>query len=471
MKMPARWLLLSMALAGGIQAMAEEPLTLWEAMRRAAEANPAVRSRQVEVARQALEQDIARGQHYPKLDLYGGVTHYGYPSFITPIRQAGVFPPMDKDISTLGVTLTLPIYSGGKLAAGETLAAQHREAAAQALRSSGQDLLFNVVATYARALHFNHLGKALGSRLTALEREEKDIGLRIEHGRAARLELIRLQTQLSQARHDDMVIDQGERDALSLLASLMGESRPVSVLADLGATAPVVPESAEEALRRALRQRPDLLELQAMGKAAEAKTDIARGDRLPQLSLVAKAQKAAGTDSMVYNDWQAGLQLSIPLFDGAVRRRRVSQARLEERQVQLMQEDARNRLTTEVQQARGTLSEAQARLATATQGESEAEEVLRIETLRYDSGESTITDLLLAESTRWEAVATRLQAEYDIAVSQARLLRAVGELAPDSFKPVLADEGAAGPSGSAGVGRREAPAIRHVGAPLSGFDF
>lgn len=471
MKMPARWLLLPMTLVGGMQAMAEEPLTLWEAMRRAAEANPAVRSRQVEVARQALEQDIARGQHYPKLDLYGGVTHYGYPSFVTPIRQAGVFPPMDKDISTLGVTFTLPVYSGGKLAAGETLAAQHREAAVQALRSSGQDLLFNVVTTYAKALHFNHLGKALGFRLTALEREERDIGMRIEHGRAARLELIRLQTQLSQARHDDMAIAQGERDALSLLASLMGESHPVSVLADLGATAPVVPESAEEALGLALRQRPDLQELQAMGKAAEAKTDIARGDRLPQLSLVAKAQKAAGSDSTVYNDWQAGLQLSIPLFDGAVRRRRVSQARLEERQVQLMQEDARNRLATEVQQARGALSEAQARLATATQGESEAEEVLRIETLRYDSGESTITDLLLAESARWEAVATRLQAEYDIAVSQARLLRAIGELAPGSFKPVSADGGAAGFSGPAETGRREAPATRHVGAPLSGFEF
>jgi len=471
MKVPARWLLLPMALAGGMQAMAEEPLTLWEAMRRAAEANPAVRSRQVEVARQTLEQDIARGQHYPKLELYGGVTHYGYPSFVTPIRQAGVFPPMDKDISNLGVTITLPVYSGGKLAAGETLAAQHREAALQALRSSGQDLLFNVVASYARALHFKHLGRTLDSRMAALEREERDIGLRIEHGRAARLELIRLQTQLSQARHDGVVIAQGEKDALSLLASLMGESRPVTVLADLGGTAPVLPESAEEALGRALRQRPDLLELQAMGKAAEAKTDIARGDRLPQLNLVARAQKSAGSDSTVYNDWQAGLQLSIPLFDGSVRRRRVAQARLEERQVQLMQEDARNRLATEVQQASGTLSEAQARLAAATQGELEAGEVLRIETLRYDGGESTITDLLLAESARWGAVATRLQAEYDIAVSQARLLRAIGELAPGSFEPVIAGGSKAASSGPAGTGGRDAPATRHAGAPFSGLEF
>lgn len=471
MKVPARWLLLLMALLGGAQAMAEEPLTLWEAMRRAAEANPAVRSRQVEVARQALEQDIARGQHYPKLDLYGGVTHYGYPSLVTPIRQAGVFPPMDKDISNLGVALTLPVYSGGKLVAGEALAAQHREAAAQALRSSGQDLLFNVVVSYARALHFKHLGKALDSRVSALEREEKDINLRIEHGRAARLELIRLQTQLSQARHDGVVIAQGEKDALALLASLMGESRTVTALAEFDGTAPALPETVEAAIVLALQQRPDILELQAMGKAAEAKTDIARGDRLPQLSLVARAQKTAGADSQIYDDWQAGLQLSIPLFDGSVRRRRVAQARLEVRQVQLLQDDARNRLTAEVQQAHGTLSEAHARLATATQGEAEAGEVLRIETLRYDSGESTITDLLLAESARWGAVATRLQAEYDIAVSQARLLRAIGDLAPGCFKPIPVDGTAAEPSAPAGAGPRDGSATRHVGATISGSKF
>lgn len=471
MNLPARCLLLPLALVGGVHAAADEPLTLWEAMRRAAEVNPAVRSQQVEVARQALEQDIARGQHYPRLDLNGGFTHYGYPSLVTPIRQAGVFPPMDKEISTLGVTLTLPVYSGGKLAAGETLAAQHREVAVQALRSSGQDLLFNVVATYARALHFKQLGRSLDSRIGALEREERDIGLRIGQGRAARLELIRLQTQLSQARHDGLVIAQGEKDALSLLASLMGESRPVAVLADLGSTTPALPESAEEAVDRALRQRPDILGLQAMGKAAEAKTDIARGDRLPQLNLVAKAQKSAGGDSAIYNDWQAGLQLSVPLFDGSVRRRRVAKARLEERQVQLMQEDARNHLAADVQQAIGTISETQARLAAAIQGEAEAGEVLRIETLRYDGGESTITDLLLAESSRWGAVASRLQAQYDITVSQARLLRAIGELAPGSFRPAPEDGSRVAPSGSRGAAAQDSAATRRIGPPIPGRGF
>lgn len=438
MKPLSRLLLFTFLFFAGKAALAADPLPLWEAMERAAQSNPAIKSQQVEVSRQTLEQGVARSQHLPKVDLNAAYTRYAYPTFVTPIREAGVFPPMDRDIANLGLALTLPLYSGGKLVAGEALAAHNREASVQALRAGGQDLLFNVAATYTKALHFRQLGKVLDARIRALQQEEKDIGLRIQEGRAARLELIRLQTQLSQARYDKVSVTQGEKDALSLLASLLGESGPAPILSELGATAPVLPVSAEEAKGRALQQRPDILRLDAMGRAAQQKTAIARGDRLPQINLVAKAQESAGGDWKGYDDWQMGVQLSLPVFDGGIRKRRVEQAGLEQRQNALQQEDARNRLASEVEQAFGALTESRARLEAATQGESEASEALRIETLRYHGGENTITDLLGAESALWAAIASRLQAGYDISVSQARLLRAIGELDPDSFRPPAA---------------------------------
>ncbi len=436
---PLSRLLTALFLAASATAGAAEPLSLWDAMERAARTNPALRSQQVELSRQTLEQDIARGQHLPKLDLNAGYTRYAYPSLVTPIREAGVFPPLDRDVSNIGLALSLPLYSGGKLIAGEALAAHNREASAQALRASGQDLLFNVVATYTKALHFGQLGKVLDARIKMLQQEEKNIGLRIEQGRAARLELIRLQTQLSQARYDKVSITQGEKDALSLLASLLGESGLAPTLADPGKTAPTLPASIEEAKNQAVQHRPDMLGLVAAGKAAQEKTTIARGERLPQINLVAKAQESAGSDWDGYDDWQLGVQLSMPLFDGDIRKRRVEQAGLAQRQNTLLQEDARNRIASEIEQAFGALSEAQARLQAAIQGETEAGEALRIETLRYHSGENTITDLLSAESALWSATASRLQAGYDITVSQARLLRMTGGLAADSFKPALPD--------------------------------
>lgn len=430
---PLSHIVFALLLAGASAARAAESLSLEEAMVRAVRANPAILSQQTEVEKQALEQAIARGSRLPRVDLNADYTRYAYPTLVTPIREAGVFPPMDRDVANIALALSLPLYSGGKLVAGEALAAHNREAALQALRASEQDLLFNVAATYTKALHFRELGKVLDARIAALQREEKDVGLRIEQGRAARLDLIRLQTQLSQARYDKVSVTQGESDARILLAALLGETGPVPPPAELGATTPVLPDTPEAALERALARRPDLLQLDAMGLAARQKTAIARGDRLPQVTLTAKAQESAGGDWTGYDDWNVGVRLSVPLFDGDIRKRRVDQAALEQRQVNLQRDDARNRIASEVGQAFGALTESRARLAHATQGETEAREALRIETLRYHNGESTITDLLGAEAALWAATASRLQAGYDITASQARLLRAIGELAPKSF--------------------------------------
>lgn len=454
MKPLSRLLLCTFLLSIGKAALAADSLSLWEAMERATQSNPAIKSQQVEVSKQTLEQDIARGQHLPKVDLNAAYTRYAYPTFVTPIRDSNVFPPMDRDIANIGLAMTLPLYRGGKLVAGEALAAHNREASVQTLRAGGQDLLFNVAATYTKALHFRQLVTALDVRIKALLQEEKDIGLRLREGRVARLELIRLQTQLSQARYDRISVAQGEKDALSLLASLLGESGPVPVLSELSATAPALPVSADEAMRRALQQHPDILRLDAMGRAAQQKTAIARGDRLPQIDLVANAQETAGGDWKGYDDSHIGVQLSLPLFDGAIRKRRVEQAGLDQRQNALQREDARNRLASEVEQAFGALSESRARLEAATQGETEAAEALRIETLRYHSGENTITDLLGAESALWSATASRLQAGYDITVSQARLLRVIGELAADSFRPADVGKKSAVEHSSSGIDPR-----------------
>lgn len=431
-------LLVALLLTPAKTTFAAEQLLLWEAMERAVVSNPAIKSQQVEIASQALEQAIARGQRLPKLDLSAAYTHHAYPTLVTPIREAGVFPPLDRDVANIGVALNWPLYAGGKLVAGEAMAAHNRDATVQALRSSEQDLLFNVVATYTKALHFRQLGKALDVRIKALQQEERDLELRLQQGSAARLELIRVQTQVSQARYDKVAVTQAEQDAVSLLVALLGESGPDPVLSESSVAAPPLPVSAPAALDRALQKRPDLLRLDAMGRAAQQKTAIARGERLPQVNLVARAQESAGSDWEGYDDWQMGVQLSLPLFDGHIRQRRVDQAGLAQRQNALQQDDTRNRIASEVRQAFGALSESRARLEVATRGEREASEALRIETLRYRHGENTITDLLGAESALWAATASRLQAEYDITVSQARLLRATGELAPGSFKPPAA---------------------------------
>ena len=416
-------------------AQGADALSLPQAMTRALATNPAIRSGQVELEKQALEKDIASGQRLPKVDLNAGYTRYAYASLVTPLRQPGVFPPMDRDIVNIGIALSLPLYTGGKLVAGESLAEHNSEAASESLRGAEQDLLFNVTSTFTKALHLRDLHKSATARIKTLEAEETHIAQRLAQGRAAKLELIRLQTQLSQARHDLLVIGQGERDALSLLAVLLGEPSQLPPLADIAPTSVALPVSRDDALAKAMVRHPDLRRARALSMAAADKLNIAAGEQKPQINLMAKAQETAGGDLRGYDDAQIGVQMTLPLFDGSIRKNRLSQARLERRRSELLVEETANKLVSDIEQATGAVAESRARAEVASQGENEAGEALRIEGARYQAGESTITDLLGAETALWSARVNRMQASYDLITSQARVLRAIGELSPDSFKP------------------------------------
>jgi len=440
--------LLAAALAN--PARGADTLTLPGAIERALSSNPVLRSRAVEVEKHELEQAIARGARLPQVDLIAGYTRYRHPTLVTPIRQPGAFPPFDRDIANVGAALALPLYAGGKLVAGESLAAHTHEASREALRAAGQDLIFNVMSTYTKALHLRDLQRAAASRIRTLETEEKNTASRLGEGRASRLELMRLQTQLSQSRHDVLSIAQAENDALSLLAALLGEAGALPPLADPVALNAALPGSQDEAIAAALAQHPELGKAQALGQAAADKLDIARGDLRPQVNLVGRLQQTAGDDLRLYDSSHVGVQMALPLFDGAVRKRRIDQASLEWQQSRLALEDAANQLRSEVRQAYGAVEEARSRRAVSRQAEREAQEALRIETLRYEQGEGSITDLLSAETALWSAVVSRLQAGYDDIVTQARLLRAIGGLSAASVQQASAGSR---PASSQGEGR------------------
>ena len=433
---PHRWLLATALIVGiaAAPAYGADALSLTDAMNRALTANPAFRSREADVKKQEIEKNIARGARLPQLEANASYTRYAYPALVTPIREAGVFPPLDRGVATAGIDLRLPLYAGGRLVAAEALAEHSREAAEHALRSAGQDLLFNVVTTYTKALQFRHLAAALERRIEALSAEDGATRLRLEHGRATRLDLARLQTQLSQARHDLSTVAQGERDTLALLAALLGERTTLPPLSEAGEAAVPMPASEAQALAKA-GQRPEILGREAEDRAAADRIRMTQAERRPQVSLVARVQESAGGDWKGYDDGRIGVQLSLPLFDGGVRRGRIDQARAERERNRLLLQETLNQVSVEIQQAYGGLGAARSRLVVARQGEQEAQEALRIEQLRYQHGESTVSDLLGAETALWNAVVSRLQAGYEIATHQARLLRSLGELTPESFAP------------------------------------
>ena len=416
---------------------AEKPettgLELWRAMELAEQNNPGLKSSNIEREKSEIDIKIAEGMQSPKIDIWGSTTLSDYPYTVVPIREEGVFPPLDRHITRFGIELNIPIYTGGKLQAEKMSAQKISAAAFEGHEQHRQDLLYNVVSVYSRSLYFRDLKEVSARRILALEEEERVLKLLLQEGRIPKLDLLRLQTHLSQARHDHIVLDQAEKDSLSLLGTLTGIPDPVKSIVE-------IPDGSDLAVLDEIEQTDILANNHAVKKSALiseayfARSQAVKGETKPQVSFFGRGTGSFGSDTELYDDWQAGLQVTIKVWDGHVNKNRIEKSLLDIEKAKLDLDQTRNQTLNEAREASGAVREAGSKIQTASKQQEEAKEALRIEKLRYETGESTITDLLSAESELWLAAANQSKAYYEKIASEANVLRILGKLSPQRMR-------------------------------------
>jgi outer membrane protein TolC len=418
------------ASTGGTENAGGRTIELWKAMEMAEESNPGLKSSFIDTEKSDLDVKIAEGMKSPKIDLWANTTLSDQPSTVVPIREIGVFPPLDTHITRFGLELNIPLYTGGKLEAEKISAQKMSAATSEGYKQRRQDLLYSVVSVFSRSLYFKDLKEASVKRISALEDGERSLSLLLREGRIAKLDLLRLQTHLSQARHDHIVLDQAERDALSLLGTLTGSQHsfegvveiPTDV--ELGALDEI--EKTDVLDNSHAVKRSSLL-----SEAYFAKSKAAAGETKPQVSFFGRGLGNFGSDAELYDDWQAGLQVTVKIWDGYVSKNRIKKSLLDIEKSKLDLDQIKNQTLNEAREAAGAVREAGSKTQTARKQSEEAKEALRIEKLRYESGESTITDLLSAESELWTAEANTSKAYYEKIASEANVLRILGKLSPE----------------------------------------
>ena len=308
----------------GTGAYAAEPpavLTLPEAIHQALVQNPKQITQRLEVDKAGAGQQAAHAAYWPTLDFNAAATRYGYPTSVYSIREAGQFPPLDDTIYDYGVALRLPLYAGGLLTQGVVRADLARDIALEGERLGRQELTYNVSSVYLKIQHLTALEQAYDARISSLEAQEQRVALLRQVGKAAKLDQLRINGLLTKARHDRLQIDNRGKEAWSLLYQFMGMEQPAQEPALLRYAPDTAPDWSIASLRQAAAsQHPELKIAEQQVAAGRAQEQIARGEQLPTLSLVGGYGERSGADWQLYDDWNVGVQLSVSLFDGGVRR-------------------------------------------------------------------------------------------------------------------------------------------------------
>lgn len=410
--------------------MNKSSFTLSEAIEFALKNNPGfIRSgKDVEIETYGISE--AKANKMPRLDFNSGVTMYRYSSPITPISGSPLkgsgFPEFDRNIYDFGVSFMLPLYRGGRLDTGVTIAEIKKSIADDMLRMSKQELIYNLTNVYYKIYQLEKLLEATEASVKQLEAHKKNVELFLQAGTMPKVELLKTEVELAHAKQNAIVVKNSLESAYELLKTLMGMEGNIKISLIYEDRAYKIPP-VEEAIKKALFDRPDYNALLKKKKVAEEKVSFAQGKRLPSVYLNGEYYERSGDSFEFKENWNIGIRLSVPIFDGGLIRSEINKEKKEMEKVREEERALRLDIIREVKDSYLNIENAQKRIEVSEKAVEEAKENLRIEVLKYETGFGTSTDVIDAQTVLLRAETEYLQAVYDKNIAIASLRKAMGD--------------------------------------------
>lgn len=199
-------------------------------------------------------------------------------------------------------------------------------------------------------------------------------------------------------------------------------------------SAPVGIPPMEQALEESIKSRPEMLKIEADIEAARATVKAEESNYLPSLSVNGAYNWAHGTAEMgifkgdIQNSWNAGITLTMPLFEGGITKGKVSEARANLRAHEAQRDTLKQSIFIELHQAYADIESATARIAVMESSLKNARDNLELAQGRYEAGVGATIEVTDAQVASVNAETNHVQALYDYQLAAARLFKAMGKM-------------------------------------------
>jgi len=232
----------------------------------------------------------------------------------------------------------------------------------------------------------------------------------------AEQEAVRARTSVATAQTSlNASLNQAQEASLELTETL--EPRPV-------------PGTVQDAIARALRDRPELAELQSRIAAAQAGIELAGSGGRPNVNVSAgyDVGNSNGMATSISGGWSITLGVTLALYDGGITRERIREAQLRVEQLKVLDAHTRQQVELEVRQAWLALQQAAGELLAATKAVEQGREAARLAGVRYQAGVGTQLELLSAQTSLAQAELGLASARFSQNLARIRSILATGSL-------------------------------------------
>lgn len=417
--------LLAMAAAGTAFAEEAMALTLEDSVRLALDNNYSIKQQEASYQSAVWARHQARRQFGPTVNWQS-----------TAMKMGGYYSRVNADRAFgNGLSLTMPIYTGGQLEGAIKAADLGMDASELGLEQSKQTVKANTMAAYYRALQARNQIKVAQDSVDTLNEHLKNVNAQYGVGTVAKSDVLGTQVQVANAEQNLITANNNYDIAVATLNNIMGlpTGTDLTLTDSLDYTAYEI--SLADCSAYAQENRPDVLIADYQVAIAEAGLQQARAGYLPSVSLSAGKNwqdetpfGSTETDAryQTQNNWTAGVVLSWDIWDNQITQAKVKQSEAEIAKAKAAAADTRQSGDLEVRTAYLNLKAAEKSINTASVAVEDAQEDYKIAQVRYAAGVGTNLDVMDAEEKLVEAQTNYYTALYNYNSSKADLDRAMG---------------------------------------------
>ena len=334
------------------------------------------------------------------------------------------------------LTLTQPLYMGGKIRAYNKITKYAEELARQQHNSGMQEVILSTDQAYWQVVSLANKKKLAEGYLELLQKLESDVDKMIAEGVATKADGLSVKVKVNEAEMTLTKVNDGLSLSRMLLCQLCGLdlSTPIT-LADEKEDdlSPTPADNSSININNVYAMRPEVRSLELATQIYKQKVNVTRSEYLPSVALIGNYM---ATNPSVFNSfenkfkgmWNVGVMVSMPIWHWGEGIYKVKAAKAEARITQYQLDDAKEKIELQVSQSVFKVNEAAKKLIMAEKNLEKADENLRYATLGFEEGVIPASNVLEAHTAWLSAQSEKIDAQIDVKLTEIYLKKATGSL-------------------------------------------
>lgn len=415
------------------EAHAAERLDLTNCLRRAYRNNHLLKASEWQVAAAQEQLKAAEAQRWPEISFNSQYTRIGKVSsfsFATaPDAPRRKFTFGTPNRVNLDLRLQMPVFTWWRVSSLIDLARVGKEISQLQQEQQQLNTTDQVLRAFYAVVLNNQVVRLLEENIARTRVYLETTQRRFEAGQVPRLEVMRAQVQLSNEENNLETAKGNLEKSKIFLAKTIG-SPDEEVDAEGNLEFQQLAVSSEAIIREALEYRLDLKIIQQQRKLNEHEIALNQSADKPNLFFFSGYNVTNGFDptdpNRFVDNWNVGVQLSWPLFNGFRTRYEVQNARINQKITDLREAEMREMLLVQIQQALVNLKQSEIQIQSQEKNIVLAREALKMATDQYEQGFISALDLVEAQKGLLQTELAHTQAIFNHIMTKIDLGKAVG---------------------------------------------